>query len=61
MNIEQIKKDRERGIMISPGTWDKLIEAALMMEDHLENMSSGGEWSHDAEDAHYLLLQVAKL
>lgn len=60
MNIEQIKKDRARGIMISPGTWDKLIEAALMMEDFLENQARA-VGDQPATDAHEILMKVAKL
>jgi hypothetical protein len=35
MNIEQIKTDLSAGVIVSPSTWRKLVEAALMMQEQL--------------------------
>lgn len=48
MNIEQIKTDLSAGVIVSPATWRKLVEAALMMQDALEMARSHGGFSVSA-------------
>lgn len=47
MNIEQIKQDMDNGIMVSRATYEKLVEAALMMEIYIGEVAhhetQGGE------------------
>lgn len=38
MNLEQVKKDRDGGVMICRDTWGKVLEAALLMESTLIDM-----------------------
>lgn len=35
MNLDQVKKDRDGGVMICRETWDKVLDAALLMERSL--------------------------
>jgi hypothetical protein len=32
MNLNQVKQDLANGMVISKGTWEKVLEAALMLE-----------------------------
>lgn len=50
MNIEQVKKDMENGIIVSPITYRKLVEAALILQQSAIDMAN-----YDALD------RVAKL
>jgi len=58
MNIEQIKKDREQGIMICRATYDKLVEASLMMQRALDDAS---RYDFDPLDAKQVLEKVKAL
>lgn len=40
MNIEQLQKDRQNGVIVSRSTFDKLIEAAHEMELALNHIRS---------------------
>lgn len=39
MNIEQVKKDLDNGIIVSPITYRKLVEAALLMQNYIADIS----------------------
>lgn len=53
MNIEQVKKDLDERMIISPITYRKLVEAALMMQEYLNSIQcySNGRDSITASEA----------
>ncbi len=60
MNIEQVKKNLENGIIVSPITYRKLVEAALLMKGFVEEMSYYDK-DNINDDALKLLLEVEAL
>jgi len=61
MNIEQIKKDREQGVMICRATYDKLVEASAMMELALKDIADKHDDPAASSNADEVLAKVAVL
>jgi len=58
MNIEQVKKDLENGIIVSPITYRKLVEAAMIMRDALEVMKDADGSAENCSSAEVLAARV---
>lgn len=60
MNIEQVKRDMDAGVMVSRGTVVKLVEAALMMQQELRKVDKF-EYYCDGEMAMGVAAALAKV
>ena len=61
MNIEQIKKDRNSGVMVTSATVNKLLDAALEMQQALVNIATIKNSSNHAEYAVAVVKRVEAL
>lgn len=43
MNLTQLKQDRERGMLLSPCTWDALLDWAIELERKLDEVYLTGK------------------
>lgn len=59
MDIEQAKKDFDNGVMICRGTWARVLEAAVVMEQALSNIVD--EPDHAKDYASRVIERVGKL
>ena len=60
MNLSQVKSDRDSGVMICRDTWDKVLEAALLMAVALDEIRTS-EHEYVANLADDALSMVEKL
>lgn len=59
MDLKQIKQDRENGVIVCRDTLEKLVDAALMMEDTLYEISI--DTDNPKEEANMALMALAVL
>lgn len=58
MDLKQIKKDRENGVIVCRATMEKLIDAALMMDNVLQMMAICDGSSKNVDNAEILAARI---
>lgn len=61
MNIEEMKKDREQGVMFCRVAFEKLLDAALEMQQTLINIAASEKEPNAAEYAAAVVTRVDAL
>lgn len=61
MNLEQVKKDRDGGVMICNDTWGKVLEACILMDAALREISAHSDETYIETVAEGALFALGEL